>query len=391
MKKILLTITVLMMAAFVISACSQNEPPAPTATPETMAKVDDSMQNVDAMKNDEMAEDTMAKDDMQSQDEMKKDDAMDKDENMAAEESMEKDENMEQQNDAMGEDEDMKKDDESMESDSMEMEDDKSSDEAMKEEDMMEKTQLNLAFQGLGNPGEGWAYEGWLIVDGEPVTTGVFTVDDKGMASATDFPVDAHALKNATAFVLTIEPSPDPDPAPNIIHLIGGDFDGDSATLAVSHPLALSADFADITGSYIIGAPSSKMAAEDYRKGIWWPSLALPALPDGWIYEGWVVGPDGPISTGRFASGDVTDSDGNGPTAGPNPGPSFPGQDFIDPAIDLTTGYAAVITIEPEPDTAPAPSFLKLLVDKNIEDVGDHGSQDVENQANTFPTGMAKR
>lgn len=391
MKKSLLTITALLMAAFIISACSQAKTPAPTPTPKTMAEVDDSMQKDETMK-----EDSMAKDDMQSQDEMKKeadmqqDDAMDKEESMATDESMKKDENMEQKDDAMGKKGDMKEE-ESMDGDSMAMEDDKSSDEAMKEESMMDKAQLTLTFQGLGALGEGWAYEGWLIVDGKPVTTGVFIVDDKGMASDTDFEVDAHALKNATAFVLTIEPSPDPDPDPNVIHLIGGDFAGDSAALTVSHSLAMNADFADIGGSYIIGAPSSKMAAEDYRNGIWWPALALPALPDGWTYEGWVVGPDGPISTGRFASGDMMDSDGNGLTAGPNPGPSFPGQDFIDPAIDLTTGYAAVITIEPEPDTAPAPSFLKLLVDENIEDVGDHGSQDMENQANTFPTGMAQR
>jgi len=332
MKKVLLTTIVLLMAAFVISACSQAKTPVPTATPETTTQADDAMH----------------KDDDMSGDESMKDDAMHKDGDM-------------------------------------------SGDESMKDDAMMEKAQLSLAFHGLENLGEGWAYEGWLIVDGKPVTTGVFTVDDKGMVSATDFLVDAHALKNATAFVLTIEPSPDTDPAPNAIHLIGGDFDGDSATLTTAHPLALGVDFSNVTASYILGTPTSKMAAEDYRMGIWWPALSLPTLPDGWLYEGWVVGPDGPISTGRFASGDMADSDGNGPAAGPNPGPNFPGQDFIDPAMDLTTGYAAVISIEPEPDTAPGPFLLKPLVDKNIDDAGDHGSQEMVNQTASFPTGTVTR
>jgi hypothetical protein len=85
----------------------------------------------------------------------------------------------------------------------------------------------------------------------------------------------------------------------------------------------------------------------------------------------------------------MADSDGVGPTAGPKAGPNFPGQDFLNPPLDLTSGYAAVISIEPEPDTGPAPFFFKPLVDEAIEDVGDHGSQDMQNLADTFPTGQA--
>ncbi len=398
MKKSFLTIIVLLMAAFVISACSQAKAPSPTATPETMAKTEDAMGQDDTMakegdmekedsmaeedtmqKEDKMAkEDDVAKEDM-SKDAAKADDSMAKDGEMATDDGMKKEDDSMDKEDQMGKEDDMKKD-EAMSDDAM-----------SKDDGMMAKATLSLKFKGLNNPGEGWAYEGWLIVDGQPVSTGVFTINEKSMASATEFEVDAEALQNATAFVLTIEPSPDADPAPSPIHILAGDFQGDSATLSVAHPAALGTDFADVTGSYILGAPSSKMGAEDYRKGIWWPSLNLPTLPEGWTYEGWVVGPDGPITTGRFAAGNMADSDGNGPTAGPNAGPSFPGQDFIDPAIDLTTGYTAVITIEPNPDTAPGPFFLKLLVDKTIEDVGDHGSQDMENQANTFPTGVINR
>ena len=421
-KRLLLSLIVLLTAAIVISACARSQEPSSTSVSATMS--DDSMDKDDAMsKNDTMGkEDTMAKEDAMtnddsmdkaqdmSHDEEKEDmdnESMEKDGSMASEASMEKkdgdmtsdasmekeddsmasDNTMEQKDDAMASDESMKKEDGEMSSDgSMEKKDG-----GMDSEDAMMKGTLTLSFTNFPNLGPDWAYEGWLIVNGKPVTTGVFTVDDKGMASTTEFPVDAHALKNATAFVLTIEPNPDENPAPSAIHILGGDFRDDTATLTVSHSLALGVDFNGVQVSYILGAPSSEMAAKDYRKGIWWPNLKLPDLPQGWVYEGWVVGPDGPISTGRFTSGDMADSDGNGPTAGPKPGPSFPGQDFINPPIDLTSGYAAVISIEPEPDYSPLPFALKPFIDERIEDVGDHGSQDMETRTDGFPMGTVQR
>ncbi|HFQ95022.1 MAG TPA: anti-sigma factor [Anaerolineae bacterium] len=351
-KRLLLTLIVLLTAAIVISACSRAQEPAPTPTPAAMT-----------------------------------DDAMNKTDDMSKDDSMASDESMEKNDEVMGSDDTMKKEEGDMSSDeSMEKKDD-----GMSSEDAMMQAALTLTFANLPNLGPDWAYEGWLIVDGKPVTTGVFTVDDHGMASAAEFPVDAHALKNATAFVLTIEPSPDDDPAPNAIHIIGGDFDGDAAALTVSHPLALGVDFDGVNVSYILGAPSSENAKADYKKGIWWPGLNLPQLPQGWVYEGWVAGPDGPISTGRFTSGDMADSDGNGPMAGPKSGPSFPGQDFINPPIDLTAGYAAVISIEPDPDNSPLPFSLKPFIDETIDDVSDHGSQDMETRTDAFPTGQAQR
>jgi hypothetical protein len=69
------------------------------------------------------------------------------------------------------------------------------------------------------------------------------------------------------------------------------------------------------------------------------------------------------VSTGRFTSTSMADSDGTGPrgTAGPLAGPAFPGQDFITPPLVLSGGKA-VISIEPQPDNSPAPFTLKPLV-----------------------------
>jgi hypothetical protein len=257
------------------------------------------------------------------------------------------------------------------------------------------ETELTLSFTGLEDLGPSWAYEGWLIVDGAPVSTGVFTVDANGTPSATSFIVDSNNLNQASAFVLTIEPSPDSDPAPAPVHLLGGDFNNGVANLSVGHTAALGDSFSNATGSYVLAAPSG--GDVPHVNGIWWldpaagpgAALNLPTLPAGWVYEGWVVGSEGPISTGRFTSVSGADSDGAGPTGGPTAAPLFPGQDFVNPPTDLTDGFAAVISIEPEPDNDPAPFTLKPLVDDPIEDVGPMTLQVMTNNANTFPTGMA--
>lgn len=251
---------------------------------------------------------------------------------------------------------------------------------------------LSLNISRLTNLGAAFAYEGWLIINGQPVSTGIFTVSDDGMASATEF-VLAVDPTTASAFVLTIEPSPDPDPAPSAVHLLAGDLADGSAQLSVAHAAALGNDFTSASGAYIlgIGYPAGLQAGNSYRNGIWMPSLNLPQLPSGWTYEGWVIGADGPITTGRFTAPGMQDSDGSGPAAGGSgTGPDFPGQDFLSQPIDLTSGYAAAITVEPEPDNSPAPfSALKPLADAMIEDVGDHGAQDFVNEAANFPGGVA--
>jgi hypothetical protein len=165
----------------------------------------------------------------------------------------------------------------------------------------------------------------------------------------------------------------------------------------VGHPAALGTDFADAAGEYILETPSSGDVADDYDQGIWWlvpgadgmaPGLRLPALPAGWTYEGWVVGADGPVSTGTFDAADVADADGAGEAAGPDGSPAFPGQDFVDPARLLTDGHAAVISVEPVPDDSPMPFAIKPLTDMTVESVMAPSTQAMSNTAaDTVPSG----
>ncbi len=244
---------------------------------------------------------------------------------------------------------------------------------------------LELSFNGLQSLGSGFVYEGWVMVNGNPVSTGKFSVGADGNLSRQRFVV-VDGLSSTTKFILTIEPVPDFDPAPSATKYLAGDFSGNRAALSVADGVALGTNFASASGSFILETPSTAAVARDYASGIWWldpggpsASLVLPALPAGWLYEGWVVGPEGPVSTGRFAQVMGADSDAGGPAAGPDGMPPFPGQEFITPLVSLI-GYQAVVSIEPEPSDSPGPFTLKPLVDTNIEDVGPavlqaHGQQ----------------
>ncbi|MGB0715829.1 MAG: anti-sigma factor [Phycisphaerae bacterium] len=253
---------------------------------------------------------------------------------------------------------------------------------------------LEVSFSNLEPLGEGFVYEGWLIVDDAPVAAGRFSVNEDGEPVPSSFEVNDDDASAASMYVLTIEPDVDDDPAPSDTHILAGAFDGSEADLTVEHGAALGDDFTMAMGSFILDTPTTTEVAEDFDQGIWWldpsggpgASLELPELPAGWVYEGWVVGDDGPVTTGRFLSANEADADGAGATAGPDAEPRFPGQDFIDPPVSLI-GYAAVISIEPEPDDSPAPFVLKPLVDMDIEDVGAGVLQDMANAADDFPTG----
>ncbi|MEZ5359728.1 MAG: anti-sigma factor [Candidatus Zixiibacteriota bacterium] len=257
---------------------------------------------------------------------------------------------------------------------------------------------LTLNFDGLDDLGNDFAYEGWVIVNGHPVSTGTFTVDGGGMPSQTMFDVTSFDLAGASKFVLTIEPVPDPDPAPAHTHYLAGDFSETSATLTIGDMAALGNDFMMAAGTFILNTPSTGSDNSDYANGIWWldpmagpgPTLDLPMLPAGWVYEGWVVGPGGPVTTGKFMDVSGFDMDAGGPTAGPDPVPPFPGQDYINPPMNLI-GYAAVITVEPYPDNSADPFTLKPLIDGSIEDVGIGVPQAMTNTSANFPHGMASR
>jgi hypothetical protein len=260
---------------------------------------------------------------------------------------------------------------------------------------------LTLNFTGLENLGSDYAYEGWILVNGSPVSTGVFTVDDNGDMSQSAFEMPLADLQAATKFILTIEPSPDSDPAPAMTHYLAGDFTSGMAALAVGDAAALGDSFGDATGVYILATPTNGPDSDE-NSGIWFLDLSsgspaqglfLPTLPDGWKYEGWAVKDGTPVTTGTFLEATVEDD--AAPYSGEMAGPPFPGEDFLANAPSGLTfptdlaGGAGVISIEPDPDNSTAPFTLKPLVGNIPSDATDHMTYEMGNNAAAFPNGTA--
>lgn len=99
---------------------------------------------------------------------------------------------------------------------------------------------LRLQLTGLEDLGKDAVYEGWLVINGAPVTSGRFSVDAAGKLSQTDFPITAEQAAAATAFVLTIEPAAGDAPAPTDTHPRAGGVGDRGGTGQDPAPLARS-------------------------------------------------------------------------------------------------------------------------------------------------------
>lgn len=232
---------------------------------------------------------------------------------------------------------------------------------------------LTLNLSGLEALGSDYVYEGWIIVNGAPVSTGTFS----SVTFPQTFSVNADQLENATRFVLSIEPAVDPDPAPAETKLLVGDFTGNSANVNS----AIVGDFSNAAGAFFLRSPTDELDPGNPNNmndhyGVWFgtpgapptPNFVLPTLSAGWAYEGWVVGESGPITTGVFTDFDGRDDFNDFSGNEFKMGPPIPGEDFFlnAPAGETfpldVRGRTVVISVEPVPDNSPAPFAMKPLV-----------------------------
>jgi len=266
---------------------------------------------------------------------------------------------------------------------------------------------LELNLSGLEDLGSDYRYEGWVIVNGSPISTGTFSVNGDGELSSTTFSVEAATLTAATSFVLSIEPNPDPDPAPAPTKLLKADFGTSNTATVTIDPVG---DFSNAEGAFFLRTPTDEAMGTannmNDQYGVWFgnpgmpptASLTLPELT-GWKYEGWVVTDSGPISTGTFTAFDAQDDNAgadNGFSETASLGPQLPGEDFFRNAPDGITfpldvrNRTVVISVEPDPDNSPAPFALKPLVGTAGEDTAPTNYRFGLN-ADSFPTGSVTR
>lgn len=232
---------------------------------------------------------------------------------------------------------------------------------------------LTVDLTGLEQLGSDYVYEGWLIVDGNPVSTGTFT----SVSFPQTYTVGINDLQKATTFVVSIEPAGETGAAalaPAKTKILAGDFSGNSASVTSK---GIVADFDASWGKYILATPTD---ADDTNEasGVWFldnsgaapvAGLSLPTLTDGWKYEGWVVLNGTPVSTGTFSAVNVADDNAaTSPYKGlVGNGPGYPGEDYLigsAAGVNFPTdlkGATVVISVEPSPDNSPAPFTLKPL------------------------------
>lgn len=262
---------------------------------------------------------------------------------------------------------------------------------------------LTLNLNGLEALGDDYVYEGWIIVNGSPVSTGTF--------SSTTFPqvfqVNTEQLNSATSFVLSIEPTVDPDPAPAATKLLVGDFSGNTADVWIGTVTTDADNFGNASGKFFLRTPTDETGTNNGNDqyGIWFGTpgapptsgLILPTLSPGWKYEGWVVVDGvGPITTGTFTSFNTVDDSNRFSGTENNAGPPIPGEDFFNNAPDGFTfpldvrGRTAVISIEPDPDNSPAPFLLKPLVGTAGQETAPT-THNLTLNASSFPVGTVTR
>lgn len=264
-------------------------------------------------------------------------------------------------------------------------------------------TPLRLELTGL-QPLDAGHYEGWAIFGEDKRSTGKFVVaSDGSLRTLGNAPIDVFDpgidLSGAGVIVITIEADGDVDAVPSGIVILAGPLRQGRATLAF--PTDLSA----IAGGYILATPTDDDATNDLS-GVWFldpsgPSaaLTLPALPDGWVYEGWGVTQGIPLSTGRFSA--ASGADLAAAFSGPNAGPPFPGEDFvaslpaaITPPVNLADG-SSVIVLSVEPDlagvdpTGAAPFSIKPLVGAVPAGLADHTLAALDQNLGSVSSGTA--
>ena len=250
---------------------------------------------------------------------------------------------------------------------------------------------LTVDFTGLEELGADFVYEGWLIVNGSPVSTGTFT----SVTFPQTYTVGIDNLQAATTFVLSIEPAGETGAdalAPAATKLLAGNFSGDTASVNSDNIVVDSSGEIKALGSswgkYFLATPTDNDDSNE-ASGIWFldnttppavAGLGLPTLTDGWKYEGWVVLNGTPVSTGTFTAVDAADDNAaTSPYKGAvGNGPGFPGEDYVmgsAAGVDFPTdlkGATVVISVEPSPDNSPAPFTLKPLAHVVPADADNH-------------------
>ncbi|PIQ61720.1 MAG: hypothetical protein COV99_08540 [Bacteroidetes bacterium CG12_big_fil_rev_8_21_14_0_65_60_17] len=239
-----------------------------------------------------------------------------------------------------------------------------------------------LDVDGLQPMSNAFQYQLWALTEDGFVGSNQFNVgadgrfvNPLGQVVSNTLNMQANVAGAETLF-LVINGKGDSPVVPSGKRLLGGSLNGGSASLSLSHEEGFGVDFSNAAGQFVIATPTDSDPSNE-NSGVWFgtrsgtgeafePSLVLPDLPSGWIYEGFVQLVDGTtLRTGTFSRVDRVDDealffDGDSPVV--------PGEDFLVNApvgvsfpVDLS-GATVFITVElVEDDDDLTPSSVRVL------------------------------
>jgi len=240
------------------------------------------------------------------------------------------------------------------------------------------KVQVRLELEDLPPLQDGFSYQAWARVGVQYWPTEKFNVAENGsfinasgqfIQNSLTFEGDVSA---ASEVLVTIEEKRDADEEPSATVVFAGDVNEFQAVLTQEHPRALGLSFDGETGSFMLMSHAFDAQSSDVS-GLWFvegsksaptAGLSLPALPGGWVYEGWIEAGGALISTGSFRANDEADLQRRYSSSDT---PRFPGEDFDENAPDGITfpldpsGGSVYVTIEPFPDDTVEPFGFFVL------------------------------
>lgn len=300
-------------------------------------------------------------------------------------------------------------------------------------------SKIDLQVTGLNTLGDSAWYECWIMwTEGEGdnikniyESIGLLT-DYNGEVHSRSANVNLGYIQRMINLIITIEEdivpgyrvivtptSTDSAKGPSSYKIIAGKVTANSSKFNVGNDLILDFDFEKSQAKYILDTPTDTLN-NNPKRGIWFlnldttisdiedssgtvigtdttisqeSGLDLPELPNGWIYEGWIIMNSDTVSIGTFVEPYGAD-DSSKYGAGTAGGYNFPGEDFIEnppPGIIFPTdlsGKQIFITIDaPHPATSYTPFRLIPYISTVPMNCESKTNYSMQNNSESFPNG----
>lgn len=260
------------------------------------------------------------------------------------------------------------------------------------------------------------SYELWQVNRNQKISLGKFNINEQGQVidlynlviedNEFDLVLIDTGIDIIQGFQVSIEFNPDDNLDCSPIIIVSGKINQKREA-----GLQYITNLEGTKGSFMLGTPTDGNKYTNEDAGIWFvyevknnqiPSLDLPVLSEGWVYESWIFYENNFISMGKFSDPGVADASAE--FSGKRNILTFPGEDFLyrptsdyflDLPFELNNGSTQVfISMEPEMDgvdpTGTSPFSIQFLNAKIEKDAEVHKAYDLDLDLNFIPEASIK-